>query len=276
MTCKKGPLPANSQLGLSRTQVELGTFLPCVCHPSEDLSLVAKSLPLLSATVLEHTIVAPDIAQLRLSRPGEMQIIPGQFIHVCKDKSIRRSYSVANRVMQDHGIEIHVRSIPGGAVSPWLFEQVRPGAQLRISGPYGACFYTEHDLDQPLVLAGTSTGLAPLLGILRDALSKNHRGPIDLYHGASTPDGLYLRDTLRQLARAHDRLNIHWSTLHNASPEEQISGTPIGTLIRDRHPDGKALRAYLCGSPGFVKEIQRGLFLSGTPFRQIFSDPFSV
>lgn len=275
MTCQQGVLPANSQVGLAPTQVQLGAFLPCVCRPSEDLSLEAKEFPILSTKVLEHELVAPDIACIRLARPDSLELIAGQFIHVCKDEETRRSYSVANRAMQDHFVEIHVRCIPGGTVSPWLVEDLCPGDLVSISGPYGACFYTEQDPEQSLVLAGTSTGLAPLMGILRDALARGHSGSIDLYHGATSPEGLYLRDTLKEIASAHNQVKIHWSTLNGATPENQISDQPIDALIREHHPDGKALRAYLCGAPGFVKQIKRELFLSGTPFQQIFSDPFS-
>lgn len=274
MTCQKGELPANSQVGLPSTQVKLGTFLPCICRPNQDISIEAKAHPILSAKVLEHDMVATDIARIRIARPAEMEIIPGQFIHVCVDNLARRSYSVANLAMQDNFIELHVRRVPEGKVSPWLADQVSPGDTVKLAGPYGACFYTEDARDQPLILAGTSTGLAPLLGILKDALTQGHRGSIDLYHGAVTPRGLYLRDTLRDIAQAHEQVQIHWSVLHGATPHDQIEATPISELIKQQHPITKELRAYLCGAPAFVKALKRDLFVSGTPFQQIFSDPF--
>lgn len=275
MTCQKGQLPANSQVGLPSTKVKLGAFLPCICRPSEDIAIKVNEHPILAAKVIERKKVTTDIARIRIARPAQMEIIPGQFIHICVDEHTRRSYSVANQAMQDNFIELHVRHVPGGKVSPWLTEQIEPGDLVNLAGPYGACFYTEDARDQPLILAGTSTGLAPLLGILKDALAQGHRGSIDLYHGAVSPDGLYLRDTLRGIAQAHEQVNIHWSTLNGANPNEQIHATPIGELIKQQHPCTKDLRAYLCGAPAFVKAIKRDLFLSGTPFQQIFSDPFS-
>lgn len=275
-TCKSGQLPANAQAGLSAAQVRLGSFLPCVCRPSEDISIEDNRSNSYSTNVLEHVTLAPGIAILRIARPRDMELLPGQFIHLYKDDELRRSYSVANRAMHDNFIEIHVRCIAQGRVSPWIVDELRAGDALRISGPYGSCIYTEDAADKPLVLAGTSTGLAPLLGILREALAQGHRARIDLYHGALQAQGLYLRDLLRELAQRHPQLHVHWSSLSGASPKAEISNTPIGELIQADHPNGEDLRAYLCGAPDFVKSIKRSLFLSGTPFQQIFSDPFSA
>jgi ferredoxin-NADP reductase len=58
------------------------------------------------------------------------------------------------------------------------------------------------------VLAGTGTGLAPLLGIARDALARGHRGPIVLHHGARSRAGLYADAEVRELARRHPTLEV--------------------------------------------------------------------
>lgn len=275
ITCRQGQLPANSQVGLSPAQVQLGTFLPCICRPSGDISIEDSGSVIYSTKLIEHVTLAPNIAVLRLQRPSGMQLLPGQFIHVHKEPGTLRSYSVANRAVQDSHIEIHIRRIPGGQVSPWLVDELRAGDDVTISGPYGTCVYTEDANYQPLVLAGTSTGLAPLLGILREALAQGHRGSIDLYHGAATLQGLYLRDELKALAQSHHRLNIHWSALDADNAQDLVSNAPISKLIQENHANPESLRVYLCGAPDFVKKLKRSLFLSGTPFQQIFSDPFT-
>jgi NAD(P)H-flavin reductase len=78
------------------------------------------------------------------------------------------------------------------------------GDRLQIVGPAGNCFYESIDADQPPVLIGSGTGLAPLWGVLRDALRRDHRGPIRLYHGARNKEGLYLVDELEALAKERD------------------------------------------------------------------------
>lgn len=274
MKCTSGKIPANSQIGLGPTQRKLGAFLPCVCRPEEDLSLEASDLSIVATTVHSHEMVAADIAQIRIARPAAMEVLPGQFIHICKSEETVRSYSVANRADSDGFLEVHVRAISNGAVSPWLVQDIRAGDAISIRGPFGSCFYTDDAPDKTLILAGTSTGLAPLLGVLREALAQGHRGAIELYHGATSPDGLYLRDTLRELAQEHEQVAVFWSALQDSDRAAEVSDRPIGKWIESRHPKGKDLRAYVCGAPAFVQQIKRGLFLAGTPLPEILSDPF--
>lgn len=51
-----------------------------------------------------------------------------------------------------------------------------------------------------MLVIGNGTSLAPLVGIVREALAADHRGEIHLYHGTRHPDGLYLDHDLRDLA----------------------------------------------------------------------------
>lgn len=56
-----------------------------------------------------------------------------------------------------------------------------------------------------MILAGTSTGLAPLLAIVRDALEKKHPGKIDLLHGGITEKDIYYHDYLIDLTKSHSK-----------------------------------------------------------------------
>ncbi|MDP1166043.1 hypothetical protein Q6281_31615, partial [Klebsiella pneumoniae] len=62
--------------------------------------------------------------------------------------------------------------------------------------------------ERPLILIGTGSGIAPLHGILRDALRQGHTGPIHIYHGTRQPEDLYLDQSLHDLASRHD--NVHY------------------------------------------------------------------
>src|ERR1019366_6954129 len=119
----------------------------------------------------------------------------GQFVSLFREDGLARSYSLAS-LPGEGALELHVRKIPGGAMSGWLYSQAlhsqalhsqsldraQPGAQsgvpVWIQGPSGNCFYVPGKADEPLLLAGAGTGLAPLYGIARDALQQGHSGPI--------------------------------------------------------------------------------------------------
>ena len=100
-------------------------------------------------------------------------------------------------------------------MSQWLVSAA--GQPVTVRGPFGECFYFEQEPERPLLLAGTGTGLAPLLGVARAARAAGHRAPIHLYHGSPSPEGLYLWAELAQLAQQTPLLHVFGSVLSGAS-----------------------------------------------------------
>jgi NAD(P)H-flavin reductase len=144
---------------------------------------------------------------------------------------------------------------------------------VALQGPSGDCFYVPGREDQPLLLAGTGTGLAPLYGILRDALARGHRGPIHLFHGALNPAGLYLREELTAIAGAHGNVRYTPAVL-DAAGERGVETGPIDKVIAQWYPDLDGWRAFVCGDPALVQSLRKKLFLSGVASGDIYADAF--
>ena len=109
-------------------------------------------------------------------------------------------------------------------------------------GPEGSCFYLADDPTRPLLLIGTGTGLAPLAGIVRDALAQGHTGPIRLYFTYTS------------------------CTSADGSRAEVTAFTETS--------DTTGYRVYLCGHPEMVKRAQRKAFLRGASLSDIYTNPF--
>lgn len=265
--------PEASQRGLRPTLKAQGYFFACQARPSDDLVIHGAEAPRAVASTVEAvSLVAPDVAQVLL-RPSEpFEYRPGQYLDVLHPSGESRSYSVASLVSSGR-IELHVRRVEGGLLSPWLHGLV-PGAEVQIQGPFGQCFYVpEPNPPKKLLLVGAGTGLAPLLGIAREALAQSYAGRIDLVHGGLEPARLYLRDELADLASRFPSLHIHQCVLRGATERERQ-----GALDQVAVEVGAPLtgsRAYLCGDEGIVRVLQRSLFLAGVPSGEILADPFS-
>lgn len=273
----EGPVSSIAQRGLKDSLKAQGYFLSCMCTPTEDLkvALPGEGIDHVASVLQSHEIES-GVRRIRLSIPPGFHWFAGQYITVIRSQGTARSYSIASS--PHHGyLELHVRRIPGGSVSNWLHDEVRLGHELRIRGAFGDCFYTPSDSEAPLLLAGTGTGLAPLYGILCEAIRHEHKGPIALFHGALKPEGLYYRDKLTWLSEKSDgKLRYIPCVLDgtNVPLGSRIVTGSLDDVVLAESFDLKHTRAYLCGDPALVDKIRKKLFLKGLSNRHIFADPF--
>lgn len=270
----EGTPPTRAQAGLKESWKRRGLVLSCVCEVIEPLSFepsdAASTYPSRLLSV-EH--LSPTVLRVLLEKPAGLAFEGGQFVQLGRPRDqVSRPYSIASLPSDEH-LEFHIAVYPDGALSPW-FATARE-QELSITGPFGECTYVPDDLDRPLVLAGTGTGLAPLVAVLRAAIAAKHRGPITLYHGARTAEELYYWQELCAL-ELPSHVAIHGACLEGPVPT-QLTAVSAGDLVQmvlSQHPKPTDTRAYLCGSPAFVQTLKKRLFLAGASLARIHSDPF--
>ncbi|MCX6606409.1 MAG: 2Fe-2S iron-sulfur cluster-binding protein [Acidobacteria bacterium] len=256
-----GEIPPSSQQGLKPALIAQGYLLSCLCRPETDLHLAAPGPGArVPAVITKRNWLSESVLQVHLTATEPLDHRPGQYLTLLRADGLARSYSIAG---QD--LELHVRRIPGGAMSNWLADAA-PGAQVTLQGPAGDCFYTPGDPHQPIPLAGAGTGLAPLYGILRDALRHGHQGPIWLYHGALNERGLYLTAELEALAAAHPNVHYQPTLFHRDGPLPEV--------LAAAHPRLSGWRGFVCGDPQIVNLLRKRLFLAGMASRAISADAF--
>lgn len=262
--------PPAAQRGLKETLKPQGYFLACQCRPQGDLKIKRPDEGGLScvATVVEKTALTPEITLLRLKPEAGFVWQAGQFVNLVhpEDPQIIRSYSIAS--LPESGVlELHIRHMPHGRISTWI-QTATVGDAVLLRGPAGDCFYLATDKNVPLVLAGTSTGLAPLLGVIRAAIAHGHKGAILLFHGALTTKGLYLEKELTQLMQQHQNIAYTPCVLDQGQDIVTLMKAAIAPL------DLAKAQAYFCGAPDIVGILKKAAFLAGLSSKNIFSDSF--
>ncbi len=270
----QGSVPEQAQKGLKDTQKQAGYFLACSCFPEEDLMLSSSNeLTSVQTSVVAITQLSDEIVGLSLKPEHSIDYKPGQFINIHKAPGIIRSYSLASLNSLDEPLQLHVRRVENGVVSGWINEQLKVGDKVEVDGPHGECFYVQGDQQQPILMIGTGTGLAPLYGILREALHQGHSGNIHLFHGSRNLAGLYLQDELNLLEKNH--ANVHYQV--SLSSDEQVDGITSGRALDialQQLGNLKGYRIYLCGNEAMVKQAKKQVFLAGANMQDIFVDPF--
>ncbi len=274
MRALKGEVPAVAQAGLRATQVAQGLFMACSCRPQEALEIALPDVAGMNqmAQVTQLEALNQDIMAVRLRPQQPLEYRAGQFIRLYKDAAQSRCYSLASVPALDEILEIHVRYVPGGVVSGWVHQVLEAGTQVQVGSSTGQCFYVPGKAQQPLLLLGTGSGLAPLYGILRDALHQGHTGPVWLYHGSVSAAGLYQVAALQQLQARYPQ--FHYVSCVSGQAEEGLRfGSVLAVALAD-HPDLTGWRVFLCGNPDMIKNARMQSFLAGASMADIHADPF--
>lgn len=272
----RGTPPARAQQGLKDAQRLQGYFLACQATPTEDLEVSLSSARALDvpARITSVEALAADVLRVLITPQNPLQYRAGQYITLTRTDGLARAYSIASQTSSEQGcLELHVRVISRGQMSGWLGSPQALGAEVTVRGPMGECFYVPGDPKQPLLLAGTGTGLAPLWGIVQDALASGHTGPIELWHGARTAEGLYLVRELEALASSHRQLTYRRCILQGVAD----AGTQVGSLdaaVLASAPSFDGRRVFLCGDPNLVNKLKRQMFLRGASLRDMHADAF--
>ncbi|MDT8383531.1 MAG: FAD-binding oxidoreductase [Gammaproteobacteria bacterium] len=268
------PTPV-SQLGIRETLKAQDHFLICSCVPETDMTVAVpdRAGSLFETTVVSLDRLSADVIRLRLARPENYDYRPGQFLNLTNAAGISRSYSLASVPELDDFLELQIRIVPDGQVSSWVANGLQVGDSVTISQSAGECSYVPGREQQSLLLVGTGTGLAPLVGIARDALRQGHAGPIHLYHGSSAVEGLYLVDELSAMDRVHENFQYYPCVSRGAVPDGVRAGRAADLVLQD-FAKLPGWRAFLCGREDMVKGLQKKIFLAGASMQDIFADPF--
>jgi len=276
MRATSGDPGAKAKLGLKDTMQAQNYFLACVCRPADDLTVARADAAGLRmrGRIIEKSLLNERTVRIRYALDQPADYRAGQFMNLVGPEGDVRSYSIASVPGVDPFVEFHIMAMPGGRVSGWAMQHARVGDESDLMGPHGACFYVPGRPEQPLVLVGTGTGLAPLFGIARDAIAQGHTGPIRLYHGALRRPALYLVDELGALGAAHANFSYVPCVLQADGDTGGVQVGDIQQIVLREESRFAGKRIFLCGDPNLVRGLQRAVFKAGASLKEILADAF--
>lgn len=239
-------------------------------HPLRDLT----------STVLAVEDIARDTRRVLLELSEPLAFDAGQYVELTvPGTQRRRQYSLANTSGEDKVLELHVRRVPGGAATEgWIFDGLAAGDRLPVSGPLGDFVLPPEDEDgrEPMVLIGGGTGLAPLLGLLGEALDRAPDRQVLLYHGVRGAADLYGLDRIDRIVAAHPHVTFV-PVLSHESPADgsgHRSGFPTDAFVEDVS-GARGWSGWLCGPPPMVEAGVRAFKRRRMAPRMIHQEKFT-
>jgi ferredoxin-NADP reductase/ferredoxin len=268
--------PDAAQTGLKDTQKQQQYFLACQCHPEHDMhiALAGQGHMFTPAAVVEKVLLNRETILLTLECKDALDYYAGQFVNLRRADGLLRSYSIASSTeFYNKRLSFHIRRLDKGRFSEWVYRDLNIGDTLEVSEAQGFCYYTPGREQQNLLLVGTGSGLAPLAGILSDALKQGHSGDIHLFHGSHAEDGLYYVEEMRRMAQQF--ANFHYTPCVSGArvPPGFASGRAHEVALSNL-PDLNGWKVFLCGHPQMIQDTKKQAFLNGASIGNIYADAF--
>lgn len=263
--CVAGELLDAKPEALDAPQREQGWRLACQCQVVADVQVEVfdPQRDGVAAVIHGHDWLSSHVLRLRLIPQRPLRYSAGQSIQVWTPSGVARPYSLASIPGEAPWVELHIDCRhPGAFVSAARAFQL--GDTLHLGALQGGALQYDADWhSRPLWLLASGTGLAPLYGVLREALRQGHQGTIRLLHVAREPAEHYLADALNALAIEHAQLQVEW-----------VLAAELSAALAELRLVSRQTIALLCGRPENLETFARRLFLLGVPRNQVFADVF--
>lgn len=233
--------------------------------------------------VVEHKkTLTHDIQEVRIKliEPDTIDFVAGQYVQLESEEykgrdSVMRAYSMSSIPDDKHAVEMNIRLVPEGICTTWVFEHMKEGDEVYLSGPYGEFHLS--DTDAPALFIAGGSGMAPIWSILRDLKARGGTSRKMMYFfGALTQKDLFYVDELKALENEFDDFTFVPALSNEPDDSDWKGDRGLITDVLDRHvPDTSACEAYLCGSPGMIDASVKVLTKNGLKEENIFYDKFA-
>ena len=281
VTHLRSDAPASSERDLARNR-----YLGCQAVPNGPCSIKIRTDPAampvhkplkFRVKVLSKQYLTRDICEFTCAAidTGPTGFLSGQYALISTASvSGGRAYSMANTLTRKDWT-FAIKKVPNGALTHYLFEQVRVGDMLDVDGPYGTA-YLRPDTPRDIILMAGGSGLSPMVSIAKAArefglLAKKK---LHFYYGAREQSDLFdVKSVLQDCANDLTFFPVLSQPL--AAP---VWVGEVGFLhdivARDFGENLAQHDIYFAGPPVMARAIQKMAHELGTPMGQLYFDEF--
>lgn len=242
-------------------RIELPEVDEVVVHPAR----------IIKGVVMAIDEATHDIRRIRVKLAKPLEFSPGQYANLQFTPDHIRPYSMAG-LPGDDEMEFQIRRVPNGRVTDYIFETLRVGDPIRVSGPLGTA-YLRRNHTGPMLCVGGGTGIAPVISVVRGALEAGMSNPIHLYFGVRSEQDVYDVERLHELQSKYPNVNVQVVVATGPVSEGRRPGLVTDAVSQDL-PSLDGWRAYLCGAPAMVEALSMVVARKGIDQRHVHADAF--
>ncbi|WP_051004888.1 hybrid-cluster NAD(P)-dependent oxidoreductase [Blastococcus saxobsidens] len=211
--------------------------------------------------------------------PALFHFDPGQFITLrlqIGGREVDRCYTISTPPTRPHLIGITVKRQPGGLVSNWLHDTMRPGQRITADGPFGRFSAARHPAGKYLFLSAGS-GITPLMSMTRTLYDLGSDIDILFVHSARTPSDIIFQRELDVMASVAPTIRVG-HVCERDSPREPwvgLRGFLSDEMLRVLAPDLHERDVFCCGPSPYMAAVRRMLVAAGFDMARYHEESFS-
>ncbi len=252
----------------------------CTIIAREPAALKDIKTTITAARVRDISFPDRDVALIHLQLPNSSRprFLAGQYIEVILDNGKRRAFSIANAPEIDGPIELHIRHVPGGGFTDYVFNELKPGLVVQIEIPLGTFFLREQSA-RPVIFVAGGTGFAPIKAIMEHLLAlqqdNDSKRQVHLYWGSQSRAGLYMHDVATHWADQNE--NIGYTPVisnEDVTADQYFRTGFVHQAVIEDHPDLSNHDVYMSGPPPLIDAARKLFARHGLPRRHLYYDSF--
>ncbi len=190
-----------------------------------------------------------------------------------------RPYSISSPPGVEH-LDLTIRRVPDGFVSPHLVSRVGAGDELLTTGPVGTFVHEPLIHGEDLVFLAGGSGITPFVSMIRDAAARDWPHRITLIYGCRHPRDVIFGEELRRLARSTGRFRLAIVMSEPAASFRVRRGLVDATRLRREVGEVTGRTYYLCGPTAMIDLCRSALEELGVPEfkvkRELYGPPDDV
>jgi Na+-transporting NADH:ubiquinone oxidoreductase subunit F len=281
-----GPLLPTETPFLDVKEQKENIRLSCQVKVKNDIAIqipeVLFAIRQYQATLVGIEDLTYDMKRFRfeLNEPQTMEFVAGQYVQVDTPvykkgvEEVNRAYSIASDPKDHHFIELIVRRVPNGICTTWMFDYLKMGDRVEMTGPYGD--FQLSDTQAPAIFIAGGSGMAPFVSILYTMKKNGSARKADYFFGGNGVRDLCMDEQMAGFQKDLPGFKFV-PVVARSQPQDNWQGQTglVTEAVRRSFNDLSGHEGYLCGSPGMIDASIKVLMELKMPQDKIYYDKFA-
>jgi ferredoxin-NADP reductase len=201
--------------------------------------------------------------QFETKEPQLFHFSPGQFVGIQLEidgERHNRSYTIASSPSRPHSLELTIKKEDGGAVSPWLHQNIIVGSSLEIRGPAGRFNCFDISSDKALLISAGS-GVTPMMSMARYWSDLEQNKDVHFLNWVRSVDDIIFRREFALIDHRNESFKFEVICTQPGLGQNWLGrrGRINATTLQDMVPDLLSREVYCCGPEGFMQQVKKCL-----------------